>query len=62
MFYIVVFHGDERKVISDNSSPREFTKKRKAMNFINGRAYLESLRPVIVSVCPQDLKHFKVDI
>ena len=63
MFYIVVNDNDTVKVVtSANGPPREFSKRKKAQNFINGRAYLEVKSPQIVTEINGIEQCFKVDL
>lgn len=61
--YIVVKDGDEEKVVStSNGRPREFLSRKKAQNYIDGRAYLEA-RGARIVIEIFDFKHrFRVDI
>jgi len=60
MFYIVV-NGDT-VVATSNGRPREFSKRKKAQNFIDGRAYLGAKNPQIVTEIDGIEHCFKVDI
>jgi len=61
--YIVVKDGDEEKVVStSNGRPREFSHRKKAQNYINGRAYLEVRDARIVTEIFNIKQRFRVDI
>jgi hypothetical protein len=63
MFYIVLEVDGEKKVVAtSNGHVREFPKRKKAQNFINGRAYLEVKNPQIVTEIDEIENRFKVDI
>lgn len=63
VFYIVVSDGDKVMVVSmSNGRPREFSKRKKAQNFINGRAYLQEKNPQIVTEIDEIKHRFRVDI
>ena len=63
IYYIVVKDGDEEKVVStSNGRPREFLKRKKAQNYIDGRAYLEARDARIVTEIFNIKHYFKVDI
>lgn len=61
--YIVVKDGDEEKVVStSNGRPREFLRRKKAQNYIDGRAYLEAKDARIVIEIFDIKQRFRVDI
>ena len=63
IFYIVVSDGDKKKVVAtSNGQPRKFSKRKKARNFIAGRAYLEEKNPQIVTEIDEIEHHLKVDL
>lgn len=62
IFYIIISDkGEEKVVATSNGHPREFSKRKKAQNFIDGRASLRAKNPQIVTSF--DTEHcLKVDI
>lgn len=58
MFYIVV---DKEKVIADTAGkPREFVKRKKAQNYMDGRQYLKN--PEIVTNITAISERLRIDI
>lgn len=63
VFYIVVEDDEQKKVVtSSNGHPREFSKQKKARNFIDGRSYIQAKNPEIVTEIDEINHDFKVDI
>ena len=61
MFYVVITKDDEQKVVTDSDGQvREFPKRKKAANFIDGRPYLSD--PQIVTEIDGIKLRFKVDL
>lgn len=61
MFYIVVTKDEKQKVVTDSDGQvREFPKRKKAANFIDGRLYLSN--PQIVTEIDGINQHFKVEL
>lgn len=68
IFYIVVEDDGKFKLIATSSGcVREFSKRKKAQNFIDGRTYLQARNPQIYGQYEQleieiDETYFKVDL
>ena len=61
MFYIVVTKDETQKVVADSDGQvREFPKRKKAQNFVDGRVYLKD--PQIVTKIDGIKQHFKVEL
>lgn len=61
MFYIVVMKDETQKVVADSDGEiREFPKRKKAQNFVNGRLYLKD--PQIVTKIDGIKSRFKVEL
>ena len=58
MFYIVV--DKERVIAEQNGKPRQFSKRKKAQNYIDGRQYLKN--PEIVTDIDKIIKRLRIDI
>jgi len=63
IFYIVVSDDDKKKVVTtSNGHPCKFSKRKKARNFIDGRAYLKVKSPQIVTEIDDIEYYLKVDL
>ena len=61
MFYIIVMQDEKQKVVADSDGEiREFPKRKKAQNFVNGRLYLKD--PQIVTKIDGIKQYFKVEL
>jgi hypothetical protein len=61
MFYIVITKDETQKVIADSEGQiREFPKRKKAQNFVDGRPYLKD--PQIVTKVDGIKQYFKVEL
>lgn len=61
--YIIVFTEDTQAVISTaKGTPRDFSKAKKARNFIQGRPRLCNLKWRVVADLPEHIERLRVDL
>ncbi len=61
--YIIVFTDDTQAVIATaKGTPRDFSKSKKARNFIQGRPRLRNLKWRVVEDLPENIKPLRVDL
>jgi hypothetical protein len=58
MFYIVV--SGQKVIVDSTGKPREFAKRKKAQNYIDGRQYLQNLE--VVTNIDGISKRLRIDI